>query len=256
MQAYVKKIRGEILKDFLRQRKELFSQGASAPPPNIVLGGENFLTVGAAAERAQKTEVSILNWVHRGIGGLKLYTIEVQWHSKMYYIKEASFNCVIERLSTAVPVPMQMRLIPEAHLILRHGEKEDSVLLMRSWNPRCEKRMYDLVSGQVKSNEEFFHAIIRITMERIHIILNAEILELIHIMQRNEQPQPGCLDVFFTLKQGTTWLGELRNTRPGKYDGPKWVPLNALPDNTLPHIRTALAYCRNGVPFSSYGWKD
>ncbi|MBI4225129.1 MAG: NUDIX domain-containing protein [Candidatus Sungbacteria bacterium] len=249
-----KETKHEILKDFLRQREALFSQGIFAPPPNIMLCGENFLSVKAAAERAQKIEVTIHNWINRGTAGLKLEAIKVRWHSEMYYVKEGSLDCILTRLSTAVPMPTQMRLIPKMHLILPHGEDKNSVLLMRSWDPQHEKRMYGLVSGHLRFHETFVDAMARIATERIHAVFDSEILKQVHAMHRNARPE--CLDIFFTPEQGKTWLGELYNTHPGKYYDMKWVPLNALPDTTLPHIRKALEYYQNNIPFSSYGWES
>lgn len=248
----MKEIKNAVLRDFASQKKELLKQRIFTPPPIMVLSGEKFLTVDEAVQRVHKTNVSILNWVHRGIGGCKLEAIRVKWHSNMYFVRESSLDYIIQKLSASDDIVLaQGSLMPIVHLILYGGEQNDSVLLMRSWSHIYETKMYGLVSGRVESGERFDYAMARIAAKRVHIVLNTETLRQTHSMQRNAHP--GCLDIFFMLQEGATWLGSLQNKEPGRYDM-KWMPLDVLPDNMLPHIRIALEYCKNGNPFSSYGW--
>ena len=53
-----------------------------------------------------------------------------------------------------------------------------------------------------------------------------------------------------------TWSGEITNLEPDKCDELRWVPLDQLPENTIPYVRQALENYRNGVWFDSYGWQE
>jgi 8-oxo-dGTP diphosphatase len=59
------------------------------------------------------------------------------------------------------------------------------------------------------------------------------------------------IDFFVTAY---SWTGEIANAEPGKCDELRWCHRDALPDNTIPYVRSALENFRQGLCFSSFGW--
>jgi hypothetical protein len=50
------------------------------------------------------------------------------------------------------------------------------------------------------------------------------------------------------------WSGEPQNLEPEKCDQLAWFPLDRLPANMVPYVRTALEGWRAGVFYSEDGW--
>ncbi len=43
---------------------------------------------------------------------------------------------------------------------------------------------------------------------------------------------------------------------PEKCDDLSWFSLDALPENTIPYVRYALAMMQKNIGYSEYGWSD
>ena len=59
------------------------------------------------------------------------------------------------------------------------------------------------------------------------------------------------VDFFVAVER---WSGEPSNCEPEKCDELRWFPRDALPANTIPYIRRALANHAKGVWFEEFGW--
>ena len=57
------------------------------------------------------------------------------------------------------------------------------------------------------------------------------------------------VDFFVVVDQ---WEGEPFNAEPDKCDDLRWVNVDALPINTVPYVRQALANHQKGIPFDEY----
>lgn len=67
------------------------------------------------------------------------------------------------------------------------------------------------------------------------------------VMHRIEDDER--VDFFFTVNQ---WEGEPFNAEPEKCDDLRWVDVNALPANTVPYVRQALANHQKRIRFDEY----
>lgn len=147
----------------------------------------------------------------------------------------------------------RFKLIPAAYLFLI---QEGKVLLQRRANTGYEDGNWGVPSGHLKGDEAATAAIVRETREEIGLAIDAQHLQLVHLMHRrgteggagkdNER-----VDFFFLL---TTWSGVPINCEPDHCDGLAWFALTSLPDNTIPYIRAALEAYQIGGVYSERGW--
>ena len=142
------------------------------------------------------------------------------------------------------------RIIPAAYLILRKG---DEILMQRRLNTGYEDGNYGLVSGHVEQGESYQGAILREAKEEAGVTLKPEDLRFAHVMHRKDKGEDNeRVDVFFVAER---WSGEVKNIEPYKCSDLSWFPVNNLPGNTIPYIRTAIQNIEQGIFYSEYGWK-
>ena len=128
--------------------------------------------------------------------------------------------------------------------------KDDKILLSRRFNTGWMDGKYSLIAGHIDGNETVFAAMIREAFEEGKIKINKQDLEPATVIHRKSTDQE-YIDFFFVARK---WKGEPTIGEPNKCDDLRWFPLNALPDNLLPHIKQALDNYNNKVPFSVSGW--
>ena len=143
----------------------------------------------------------------------------------------------------------RFKLIPAVHLFLVRGQE---ILLSRRFNTGWEDGNYSVPCGHVEENETVTAALIREVHEEIGSIISPADLRFVHVMHRNGGAENTRVDFFFAAER---WGGEPRNMEPRKCDDLKWCPLDALPENTIPYIRSALDHYRRGVFYSEFGWQ-
>ncbi len=123
--------------------------------------------------------------------------------------------------------------------------KEDKVLLARRLNTGWQDGNYSLPSGHLDPDETVVQAMVRETKEEINIQLNPEDLKLVHTMHRMNI----YIDFYFTASRYT---GEVKNMEENKCDALDWFPLEALPENIVPSVKSALDNYPKGVTFSEF----
>ncbi len=128
--------------------------------------------------------------------------------------------------------------------------KEGKVLLLRRYNTGWQDGNYTMVGGHMESGETVFAALMREAREEAGVALKQENLRVAHTMYRKGD-EADYVDFFVVAD---TWEGEPKNLEPHKCDDMQWSPLARLPENILPHIQAAIAYCQNGMAFSEFGW--
>ncbi|HCC23743.1 TPA: NUDIX hydrolase [Candidatus Falkowbacteria bacterium] len=147
-------------------------------------------------------------------------------------------------------MPDRHSLIHASYLVLI---KDNKVLLARRINTGYEDGNYSLIAGHVERSETFTECVIRESMEEGRIIIKAEDLRVVHVMQRNSKEKVANerLDVFFVAEK---WSGEPMINEPHKCDYMGWFDMDHLPENIIPYIKHALEQIQRRNFYSEYGW--
>lgn len=144
----------------------------------------------------------------------------------------------------------RFKLISAVYLVLKKGGE---VLLLRRFNTGYQDGKYSLVAGHHDGDERMTDAMLREAEEEAGISLNSDDLVMAHVMHRMPEDGSERVDFFFVAEK---WEGEIVNKEPHKCDDLSWFSLDQLPENTIPYVRTALEYVRDGVMYSEFGWGE
>lgn len=129
--------------------------------------------------------------------------------------------------------------------------KENSVFLLRRFNTGWQDGMYTLPSGHLEKEEGMVVSAIRETREEAGVDVSVEDMRFAHAMHRIRLGEREYLDFFFVTEK---WQGDAHNSEEDKADDGQFFPLDALPENMIDSVRTAIEHYRSGVPFSEFGW--
>ena len=129
--------------------------------------------------------------------------------------------------------------------------RDDDILLLRRFNTGYEDGNYSVIARHLDGGEGVIDAMCREAREEAGIDLDRAATGICGVMHRRS-PDSEYVDFFL---MSTHWTGEIRNLEPGKCDGLHWVPLDRLPDNTIPYIAAAVENWRGGEWFSAFGWE-
>jgi mutator protein MutT len=148
---------------------------------------------------------------------------------------------------TPTPASLRFKMITSSYLILL---KDKKILLSRRLNTGYEDGKYSLPAGHVEAGETLSQALIREAGEEIGIIIKPADVELVHTMHRIHEDIR--LDFFFTIR---SYQGEIKNMEPEKCDDLRFFPLDKLPENTIPYIKSAIELTLKMQIYSEFGWK-
>lgn len=140
----------------------------------------------------------------------------------------------------------RFKVIPAVHLFLMRG---DEVLLLLRQNTGFQDGNYSVVAGHLDGDEQVVDAIIREAREEAGISLEPHHVQVVGVMHRQSDSER--IDFFASASQ---WQGTVTNCEPHKCGGLEWHALDALPQNMVPYVRTALDQFQDGDWFTSYGW--
>jgi 8-oxo-dGTP diphosphatase len=140
----------------------------------------------------------------------------------------------------------RFKLIAAVYLLFRRSEE---ILLLLRANTGYEDGNYGLVSGHLDGDETLAAAAVREAREEAGVEIDPADLALRTVMHRRQDDER--VEFFF---EPSRWRGEVRNMEPDKCAALRWFPIEALPDNTIPYIREAIARYREAVPYSAF-WK-
>jgi ADP-ribose pyrophosphatase YjhB (NUDIX family) len=130
--------------------------------------------------------------------------------------------------------------------------KEGKTLLLRRFTTGWQDGMYSMVGGHIDAGETVLDALIREAREESGVEVTKENIRVAHTMYRKSD-EADYVDFFIVAD---SWKGEPTITEPDKCDDLSWFSILDLPENTLPYIKEAIAYCQNGVTFSEFGWNE
>lgn len=145
------------------------------------------------------------------------------------------------------------KITPASYLILI---KDNKVLLLRRFNTGYKDGQYSMIAGHVDKGETFTACIIREAKEEAGIVLKPENLKVSHVMNRDSSGGIDVgdnerIDIFFVAD---SWKGKIENKEPNKCDDLSWFPLDKLPENVIPYIRSAIENHLNGIFYSEFGY--
>lgn len=125
--------------------------------------------------------------------------------------------------------------------------RENQILLLRRFNTGFRDGEYSVPAGHLDGGETVMQAAIREAREEVGLELAESHLSFSTVMHRIEDDER--VDFFFQLHE---WTGEPFNAEPEKCDDIRWADIHALPVNTVPYVRQALANHLAGVRFDEY----
>lgn len=142
----------------------------------------------------------------------------------------------------------KFKIIPAAYLIL---EKNGKILLSRRFQTGYEDGNYSMVAGHVDGGETIREATAREAMEEAGIKIDP--IKLNHVLTMHRwQGDHERIEFYFTIDD---WEGEIKNMEPNKCDDLSWFPIDQLPENTIPYIRTVIDCYKNGIQYYEFGWE-
>lgn len=144
--------------------------------------------------------------------------------------------------------PEEERYRPYAAVYLLSFDDEQ-VLLLKRKNTGHRDGEYSLVAGHIDEDEAATEAMVREAYEEVGITIERSDLEAVHVIHRDSGARE-YLDIFFVADH---WQGEIENREPEKCAELAWVDSTALPENTVPYVKQAIANISGGV-FSEFGW--
>jgi len=139
------------------------------------------------------------------------------------------------------------KLKSAAHLFL---VRNDKILLLRRFNTGYKDGNYSVPAGHLDGGESVKAAMVRESLEEIGIIVRLDDLKVVHVMHRIEDGEER-IDFFLTT---TVWTGEPKNKEPNKCDELHWFPIDDMPSNVIPYIRSAIKDFKANSTFSEFGW--
>lgn len=144
------------------------------------------------------------------------------------------------------------KLIPEVFLLL---VKDGNILLSRRFQTGWEDGNYGLPAGHGEDEETMRQGIQREANEEIGIEIDTDDLAFALTQHRwcDDQQNPHARVGFYFTP--TKWTGELHNVEPDKCDDLSWFALDALPENTIGHIRAAIEAFKSGENYCEYNWE-
>lgn len=146
-------------------------------------------------------------------------------------------------------MPPSPTLRVAAYLILC---RNDEILLLRRSNTGYEDGKYSLIAGHVEHSESPSQAIIREAREEAGIEVASEDLRFVKVVHRQCPDSLVFIDYFFAASR---WIGEPRIAEPDKCSDLLWVPVDTIPGDAIPYIKSVLAGWRqHPEALLEYGW--
>lgn len=125
--------------------------------------------------------------------------------------------------------------------------RNNQILLLRRFNTGFRDGEYSVPAGHLDGGETVMQAAVREAEEETGVQIAEIDMTFSTVMHRIEDDER--VDFFVEVHN---WQGEPFNAEPEKCDDLRWVDIHALPDNTIPYVRQALAQHLAGLRFAEY----
>jgi 8-oxo-dGTP diphosphatase len=131
------------------------------------------------------------------------------------------------------------------HVLLEQGGR---ILLMRRAGTGFFDGLFSLPGGHVEAGESLRQTAVRELAEETGVAVTPAALEYVGVVHRLSDTNR----IDFVLR-AVSWRGEPHIREPHKCDAMQWVLRAALPSNTVPYVRAALA-AGTGPWMLELGW--
>ncbi|MEV6865195.1 NUDIX domain-containing protein [Streptosporangium subroseum] len=138
----------------------------------------------------------------------------------------------------------------DVHVILR---RDDQILLCLREGTGYADGLFCLPSGHLDVGETVIDCAIREAREEVGVLIDPDALQpaaVVHHLSPEGKPRVGF---FFAA---TTWGGEVVNAEPNKCAKLEWVPVDMLPDNTVPYTAAGVALYLADAVVGVHGWHE
>ena len=122
------------------------------------------------------------------------------------------------------------KFVSAVHLFL---VKDGKILLLRRFNTGYQDGNYSVPAGHIDGEEKATSAMIREAKEEAGIDISEKQLHMVHVMHKKSQEEP--INFFF---EATEWQGEPKIMETNKCDDLSWFPINQLPPNIIPYLKS------------------
>jgi 8-oxo-dGTP diphosphatase len=141
-------------------------------------------------------------------------------------------------------LPERTKQIASVNVLLLNNEKK--YLFLRRANTGRADGHYTLPAGHLEKGESITSAAVRETKEETGVDISPMNLKLVHVMHRSDRDDDHERLDFFLV--ATEWEGKPTVAEPDKCDQIAWFAPEALPENTVEHIKLAMRAIANGAP--------
>ena len=131
-------------------------------------------------------------------------------------------------------------------MLMREGE----VCMLRRKGTGWMDGSFSIPAGGLDAGETIGAAAIREAYEEVGVSIDPENLHYAHTLHSKTDGR-SWLGHFF---QATIWEGTPALRELDKHGDLQWRPINALPFETIPYVRQAIACVVAQKPYSEYGW--
>ncbi len=129
-------------------------------------------------------------------------------------------------------------------ILTRVNNGREEILLQKRQNTGYMDGKYDVgCSGHLDPNESIMNALIREAKEELGIEIKEEDLSLVEVVHSFSE---NYLRFFFHTSK---YIGIPRVMETEKCSEIIWVPIDDLPEETIPHIKYAIKNIRNGINY-------
>lgn len=134
--------------------------------------------------------------------------------------------------------------------------KNNQVLLLRRFQTGIDDGKYVVPMGGHDGHEPLSHAAVREAKEECNIEIPPENLAICHVMHRlHSMPHSYSfeqIDVFFKVNR---YSGPIQNNETDRCDELAFFPIDNLPQNTAPFIRSAIDCVQKNIFYSEFGFE-